>query len=87
MKIQRMTVIDPTADCPTVEMTLADHENVDEASVVIVASVEVSRQEVSFSDLQLRALTEAIEGMEDVRNQLRQQSKPSLHSVEGLRKD
>ena len=85
MKIQRMTVVDPTSETPTVEMTLADHEIVDNATRVIVASVTLAKSESSMDSLQLAALREIVASVEEVRANLTGRKKAPVHALEGNR--
>ena len=56
MNIQRISVLDPNSNSPTVEITIADHHLIDEARHMIVASIRLDESAVSLEDLQIEAL-------------------------------
>ena len=64
MKIQRITVMDPNSATPTVEMTIADHPLIDDASRMIVASIRLAESEETLEELQLAALRELRDSVE-----------------------
>ena len=72
LKIQRLAVANPDTARPTIEMTLADHEFIDEATQIIVASVKVAQNEESMERYQLEALREMIASLEGVTRELKQ---------------
>ncbi len=60
-KIQSLTVKDPTSLKPSVQLTIADAAEVDEATAYLTASVTIDREWVSFETIELSALDEILE--------------------------
>ena len=55
-RIQQITVSDVDSKTPSVEITIADNEDIDKASVYLVASVKIHRRGNSFENVQLDTL-------------------------------
>ena len=55
-KIQEITVSDVGSKTPSVEITIADNEDIEKASAYLVASVKIHRKGKSFENIQLDTL-------------------------------
>ena len=55
-RIQQITVSDVDSKTPSVEITIADNEDIEKASVYLVASVKIHRRGNSFENVQLDTL-------------------------------
>lgn len=70
LKIRRVAVANPEASTPTVEMTLADHEYIDDATQIIVASVRIPGNEDSMERNQIAALRTLRRSLDDLATEL-----------------
>ena len=66
-KIQQLTVRNPASLTPTVRLTIADADAIDEASAHLVASVTIDREWVSFETIELHALDKILELVDDAK--------------------
>jgi len=66
-KIQQITVKDPTSLRPSVQLTIADCAEVDEATVYLNAAVTIDRERVSLEDIELSVLDEILTLVADAR--------------------
>ena len=67
-KIQQTSIVDTSDTEAIIELTIGDHEEIDECSEFVVASVNVERpiQQAHYLKLQLRALGKAADLIEQV---------------------
>jgi hypothetical protein len=56
VKIQQIIVSDVGSKTPSVEITISNNEDIEKASVYLVASVKIHRKGKSFENVQLDAL-------------------------------
>ena len=55
-KIQQITVSDVGSKTPSVDITIADNEDIEKASAFLVASVKIHRKNMSFENVQIDTL-------------------------------
>lgn len=72
LRVQRLAVANPDTLTPTIEMTLADHEFIDEANQIVVASVKIRGNQESMERYQLAALAELQKSLDQVSSELQQ---------------
>ena len=66
-KIQQLTVRNPASLTPTVRLTIADADAIDEASAHLVASVTIDRSTVALENIELDALDRIQEIIDDAK--------------------
>ena len=76
LRIQRFAVENPETSTPTIEMTLANHEYIDEATQIVVASVKVQRDAASLESYQLAVLQELRKSLDDIIRELETRMDP-----------
>ena len=56
VKIQQITVSDVGSETPSVEITISDNEDIENASAYLLASMKIHRKGKSFENVQLDTL-------------------------------